>query len=983
MSFLNKYNKDPHLYSDSKQIDDAIYSVGAFHEYVANRTSEEEKYNDELTFDSEAKKMKFAMRIATQNQGLITKTDLNGNLIWEKKYSISQERTVSFHKIIACENGDLLVLASSNISGGKRSWELFRIDSNGNTIWIKSYNSTVNSTSGQAFLTKLEGENYILVIPYIYSSSGSGEITRIDNHIIKINSSGTILKERTLFDNDKAISIRTLSSKDNQILLGANQFNDNSGLLGLVFILDNDLNLINKFGLKSTINNPADSIFLENINFINNQLIFSGVLNFDTLFSTYIAKIALPNNPQSGNLTIKLTPNFTGNFVFNQDFIYPYELSNTILKLDYNLNLIWSKQLSDTYSLDIKECTSNHLIYHDKYNYFIGKSNLDFESCKTVSVELDPITNLTLLYTSDFKYIIENSNAISVTQASYSNINITSIKVEICPTIIEGPCIKDEKICADYNELLQSFTKCIEEIKSKNPDYIKKLSVFKDCFKKFLEAFNQIDKNYPQLKLAEFLQFQIKAIKVYIEYEGDKGIGKYYYDALSAVQFILEYLSQLGNCNCENVLDLTDYSSIQSGHLYLQSAGSIGEDSSKGIHLRWALREALSNHLPKANYATTTHNFNKSDDFVKIYRAKYTPYKTTLDFNNVPLQINENGSQKNWIYEVDEKVFHVHFRNNIKYNQVRAIINPADNPLGFIKNYGDALLEIETKTELSFKISPKFEILNSSNSIKTELLSVSENKITSPKAASLRKKYAAEELNEKPLLSENIRSIRFSSNNAHIILLSFEFYSDCIINTKKENNWKFLGKYALTKEANVAFQRLEPEADCLKKWLRYNDQAFVNVANYHTRWNSTNLPALERISTSVDKYIALSDAFNNPRALEIFPFEDYSDVEACNLTYPDYDPENPEYDPYIPETPTEATGIEIPYLDVLQLGSLDYHVARMLGLGTLDLNPLVFEGEYIYLSEYVTFGNLQDGLGARQVQHLYCSLPTSLSDQRL
>ncbi len=225
--------------------------------------------------------------------------------------------------------------------------------------------------------------------------------------------------------------------------------------------------------------------------------------------------------------------------------------------------------------------------------------------------------------------------------------------------------------------------------------------------------------------------------------------------------------------------------------------------------------------------------------------------------------------------------------------------------------------------------------------------------------------------------------MRFTSFNSHILEASFEFYSDFIFNTTNANKWSYIGKYALTTETNLAYQRLEPHENCLENWLRYNDNAFVNVNNYQTKWNGSELAVLDKIETSVEKYIYLSDDVDNVRAIEIFPFDDQSAVTECALNNPDSD-----YDPYIPDATADpetaaASGIEISYLDVLNMGSLDYHVARMLGLGTLDLNTIVFDGEYVYLSEYITFGDLQDGLGAREVQHLYCSLPTSISDQRL
>jgi hypothetical protein len=948
MAFLNKYNKaQGYTYFYSLKIGNAVYNVG----------------------------------IGVNHDSIITKINSDGIAVWEKIYAFNEE--ISFRKLIACSNNsDFLVLGTSS----ERSLFLLRINSQGAIVWKKQLSHTIDyqMPASKDFNTLIEVSNENYVIGFTEGESSGDNFTVV----LKFNGNGTILARKRLTLGNQRFNLKGIAQNPDKIgLYGQSIIENLRETRGLIIELDTNLDAVVNFIESSTVNSINDLIY-------KNRSLFVRGSTYER--QEFFVEFTLLR----GNVRIRKAKLYVGpimnNLKYNSNHLYTesYSRSNAIIsKIDYNLNPIWTKRfdfvngqnalgiLSHVTEQDVILNNGLGGLIDNRQHAVIGSLDLELNSCRT--------------HNEDIIQLYDNRCAFSIvgidyflTNWDYSFVNIsnpviapvTSAIDVICPDL-GNPCIKDENLCAQYNELLQSFTRCIQE--SRNTDHTRDLAVFKNCCNQFVEIFNQIDSNFNELHLGESLQYQVNSIKIYTDYNGEKELAKYYHEALGAVQFILEYLSQLGNCNCENVLDLTDYASIQSGHLYLQSAGSFGEDSTKGIHLRWALRDALSQHLPKANYATTTHNFNKSDDFVKIYRAKYVPYPVTLDFNNAPLQINESTNQKNWVYEINGKVFHVHFRNNSRYNQVRAITDPMGTPLDFIKNYGNAILEIESKTELSFKISPKFEIFDNDSYVKTELLSVPENKITSPKGASLRKRYAAEELNEKPLLSENIRSIRFSSNNAHVSFLSFEFYSDFIINTKKENGWKFLGKYALTKEANIAFQRLEPQPDCLVPWLRYNDQAFVNVANYHTKWNSNDLPILERIATSVEEYITLSDAVDNPKAIAIFPFENYDNVQACNLTYPDDDPANPEYNPYIPEVPTEATGITIPYLDVLQLGSLDYHVARMLGLGTLDLNPLVFEGEYIYLSEYVTLGNLQDGLGARQVQHLYCSLPTSLSDQRL
>ncbi|MEM6685622.1 MAG: hypothetical protein AAF617_07465, partial [Bacteroidota bacterium] len=109
----------------------------------------------------------------------------------------------------------------------------------------------------------------------------------------------------------------------------------------------------------------------------------------------------------------------------------------------------------------------------------------------------------------------------------------------------------------------------------------------------------------------------------------------------------------------------------------------------------------------------------------------------------------------------------------------------------------------------------------------------------------------------------------------------------------------------------------------------------------------------------VEKYISLSNDINNPKAVEEIPVDENIVVEG------------------------EDDVMEISNLDMLNIASYDYHMARMLGLGFLDTASQVQQGEFVYLAEYVTFGDLEDGQGAREVQHLSMSLPTATSDERL
>ena len=434
----------------------------------------------------------------------------------------------------------------------------------------------------------------------------------------------------------------------------------------------------------------------------------------------------------------------------------------------------------------------------------------------------------------------------------------------------------------------------------------------------------------------------------------------------------------------DTYFQLNDEASLQSSHFYLQAAGSTGLDSTAGFHLRWALKGALESHLPKGNLARNFVNFNKPEDYVRIYSAPYNARKVLLDLESVPNLILDNTST--WIYQVGTDIFHIYFRNTSKYTQVRELVDPNIYPGKFITEYGEDVIEVESKYKLSFCITPTF---NSDMGIfAIEILSVEENRISADRFVSYRKIAAIKKTFPKEILSENIRSIRFTSRPS-IKNIAFEFYQDFINYASSKSHWLYLNSYALSLDQDEVFERLEPIAGSVHgKWARYNNRATVNIENYQNKWNDVDSELTDDIQAVVQDYIRLSDDVSNPLANQ-----NYSLAGDDPQTTADYDPLNESF--------------EISNLQLLNIAALDYHVARMLGLGTLvssgkipagtipigdvttpignplDPQPQNTIAAFVFLAEYHTYKDLNDGLGVRHVQHVYCSLPTSQSDSRL
>lgn len=427
-------------------------------------------------------------------------------------------------------------------------------------------------------------------------------------------------------------------------------------------------------------------------------------------------------------------------------------------------------------------------------------------------------------------------------------------------------------------------------------------------------------------------------------------------------------------CEVGNVIDINDFSGLQTPNFYLQAAGSRGEDSTKGIHLRWSLGGELGeNHLPKGNMASNNVNYNKPNDFVKIYRAPYTKAIFRLSFGKAPQTVDD--SQKLWVYKFNnnQRIFYVYFKNKDVYNQVRQNVNPLTNPLKFIESYGSEIIEVQCKTDLFFAAETRLENVGASSTLDVEGLAVNDVNNTSQQFLAYRRSNYGYNAVNNYFTAENGKTIRLRATGTFVSSIAFEFYSDFILARNGEQAWKHIGNFALTTDTETAYKRLDPlpESNPVHgAWLRYNDGAYVDTENYRKKWSHTSTGPLDRdIQTVVENYLSLSNAQPNSKAYETINFN-----FAPTNTTPFVD---------ISTDPVQDGATQVSNLDILNIASLDYHVARILGLGHLDVKNDAFDQEFIYIAEYFTNKNLDINSSDKSYQLLSMSLPVSTEIERL
>ena len=383
---------------------------------------------------------------------------------------------------------------------------------------------------------------------------------------------------------------------------------------------------------------------------------------------------------------------------------------------------------------------------------------------------------------------------------------------------------------------------------------------------------------------------------------------------------------------------------FQSPYSYLQAAGSDGKDGSAlGIHLRWNFFRQLGNeHLPKGNLSgpdgnyPSTSGFNKENDFVNVYRVPYNrEFSVVLDFSNSPTQLTETSEEKIWHYNgfvpVSSEPHNttnvtVLFKNISLYNSIRELVNPMTHPLDFLLQYNE-IMEVQTTGKLLFKgvfeLGVKTPEKEDSAEFGVEAVSLihhnfdATSDVEKYSIACRRRIKRLDKVEQRTFMCENIAFFRFKGTNFFLKKLILSTYQDHVLgeNAGSTGNFELVGRFSLddgkSDSNNLVFRRLEDVSKYIinKRWPKYNEAnsstgAFtVNVNNYRNKWNDAN-----GLGPAVITYLDLSAT--DPQAIAYLPSEESDDDAAA----------------------------EVSYLDMLRMVSMDFHVARMLGLGHIDLS---------------------------------------------
>lgn len=423
---------------------------------------------------------------------------------------------------------------------------------------------------------------------------------------------------------------------------------------------------------------------------------------------------------------------------------------------------------------------------------------------------------------------------------------------------------------------------------------------------------------------------------------------------------------------------------LQSKFLYMQACGNDASDGrTKGIYLRWSFNGALyERHLPKGdtmnNQEIATGSMDRKDDYVYIYRADYDKKNPIiLDFVQTAFDIEDKGNDIVWTFAASAKTTQVrrtvrlHFEPYF-YRETEKSVSTG-NAKTFINKY-KGIIGIETDA-LSFRYTlfSNLEDGETSGHIMAESVSVNTDdgaeNITNRKRFYLKSsKYIMTETEREIsqednglietedsedgyfcMTADNIKYIRLRQCGNLLNRIEIETYEDFLEEKNLDAGWTEVAKLALTDDTDEAFHRLENSSNKINlKWPKFQNDHKVVTENYKNRWfdHEEDGEIAEGLQTAIRKYFSLSKEGDNEKAA---------------VTNPDGDITN------------------ISYLDMLNLASLDFHVARMLGLGYIDAETANREEhkEYIYTLKYTTLTNPETNEQDAE-SLLYMTMPVSI-----
>ncbi len=151
--------------------------------------------------------------------GWLMRTTFHGTPLWSKALGTNADETIN--SISNIKNGDYIFAGNTKYNAAYNTCWLAKIDSLGNPLWsleLKSSNGTLHQVE------KLDNGDFIAVgtLYLQFKGDNKGNITSIShstNFIIRIDSIGKIIWQRSFYHNNKELLDRIVQTSDGNLIV--------------------------------------------------------------------------------------------------------------------------------------------------------------------------------------------------------------------------------------------------------------------------------------------------------------------------------------------------------------------------------------------------------------------------------------------------------------------------------------------------------------------------------------------------------------------------------------------------------------------------------------------------------------------------------------------------------------------------------------------------------------------------------------------
>ncbi|WP_338376542.1 hypothetical protein [uncultured Flavobacterium sp.] len=514
-----------------------VSGVGSSDSFV-NRYSKKDLLNYYYSKEFTEKDTQFIYAIGTTEQrGLLSKITKDGSLVWEAKYVLpaNTKEKLIFKRIIQIEKQgsnefQYVVYATT----GKQHYLLSFNPEDGKIIWCKHIEWGDEDIFVHIAPSKKEFQFYLTL-------TDRNQIdTRREPFVAVIDSSGEFIKGSLLvIEKEEFIVSVICEDVDGFVVAGRyieGEYNDS---VGSIMKISHDLELITSIKIDkrySTIHDikiTANGAYLLSGYDSKQEGLFALLVDGEGSYTSY----QFPNTKHH-NSSVQL-----GNDAFY--FLQNNDYNGVLHKVSYDFNVIWSKEIhlnsgtngirNFTFNSTSKAITLN--CFNQNEGSLVVHANSNLQSCLTNELNASNLTPLAVEIVK-FEGKLEGYE-LGLKELGCESENFGSEIKPYCEA--EGCGEADPKVCELYEQISTIYSNCLL-----NPSIISEANfeAVSLCYRDILGLIESFDPNY---NLGGYLTNELQLINQFL----NKKDIQNYTQAWNAVQSVLDYLNEIGNCICE------------------------------------------------------------------------------------------------------------------------------------------------------------------------------------------------------------------------------------------------------------------------------------------------------------------------------------------------------------------------------------------------------------------------------------------------